>query len=223
MTSVKKDKKEKKKAKLKGRSDVDATTAEQAANGESGTIPIGDGVTENGSDTTAEVELDEVEGLKAKVAELEIEKLRALADLDNYRKLMARRFQDVIVSTNERLLGGLLDIVDNFERALAHVETENGNGGEPESFRKGTELIYNQLVEFLAKNEVKVMETAGQVFDPNLHEALMQMPSDEYDEGAIVNEISKGYLLGERVLRHAKVAVSSGQATDAPADSSHEN
>lgn len=155
-------------------------------------------------------EESELEQLRAKVTELEDARLRALADFENYKKRMARQYDEVVRGANDRLLGDLLEVVDNFERALQHV---NG-GANDESLQKGTELIYSQMVDLLKRYDVEPIESVGQPFDPNLHEALMQMASDEYDEGVVVQELAKGYKQCDRVLRFAKVAVCSGKPSD---------
>lgn len=178
-------------------------------------IPVGEDASDDGAESSdAAEEVDEVEALQMQVADLEGKKLRAMADLDNYRKQMTRRFQDVIQTSNDRLLAELLEVIDNFERALAHGVTENSVEANSDSIREGTELIYNQMRDFLGRYQVKPIEAVGHPFDPNLHEAMMQVASDEYDEGIVVTEISKGYTVGERVLRHARVAVSNGKPTE---------
>ena len=134
--------------------------------------------------------------------------LRLVAEFDNYRKRTAREFGDVIRSANIRLLRELIEITDNFERAMSHESDVNGG----EAYRKGVELIYNQLAELLKKEGVTAIESKGQPFDPNYHEALMQAESDEYDEGMVSQEILKGYKLDDKVLRHARVVVSRGRS-----------
>ncbi|MCP4684299.1 MAG: nucleotide exchange factor GrpE [bacterium] len=168
----------------------------------------------------AEEILSEVDQLKAQVQQLEDQKLRALAEMDNFRKRSARQIQDTIRHANDRLLREMLDVVDNFERALQHheegvqnganSEAANGDTASGDAVRQGTELIYSQMVDLLARHDVKAIESLGKPFDPNLHEALMPVPTEEYDEGTVAVEIGKGYMLGERVLRHAKVGVSKG-------------
>jgi molecular chaperone GrpE len=145
-----------------------------------------------------------------RISELEEKLLLNAADFENYKKRMARQFDQVIRTANDRLLSDLLEIVDNLERALEHAR----NGSESESLRQGMELIFSQLESLLGKNEVKAIEAVGKPFDPTYHEAMMQVDSEEYDEGVVAMEISKGYLLGDRVLRHSKVGVSKGQPDD---------
>jgi len=151
------------------------------------------------------------------VAELEDQLLRRSAEFENYKKRVARQYDAMVLSARERILDELLDIVDNFDRALSadqEVSTEA-------AFREGTELIFSQMQDLLKKYEVTAIEAAGQTFDPNLHEALMQVDSDEFDEGVVALEINKGYRLGDRVLRHSKVGVSKGKAVDrSPSDES---
>jgi molecular chaperone GrpE len=132
--------------------------------------------------------------------------LRLAAEFDNYRKRTAREFGELITMANSRLLKELIEIKDNFERAL-----EGEVQGDLEAYRKGVELIYNQLTELLQKENVEPIEAVGKPFDPNYHEAIMQQESDEYDEGIVAGEMQKGYRLGDRVLRHTRVIVSAGE------------
>jgi molecular chaperone GrpE len=182
-------------------------------------IPVGDGEAESVSQQAAAseeqleatVELDPIGVLEAKVAQLEDQRLRALADLENYRKRMARQFDEVVRSANDRLLGELLDVADNFERAIAHTNDQGDvDAARLAALKQGTELIYGQLRGVLDRYDVKPLESIGLPFDPRYHEALAQIESDKYDEGIVAAEINKGYLIGERVLRHARVAVSKG-------------
>lgn len=182
-------------------------------------IPIGDGEPESASPQVAAseekleaaVELDPIEVLETKVAELEDQRLRALADLENYRKRMTRQFDEVVRSANDRLLIELLDVADNFERAIAHTNDQGDvDAARLAALKQGTELIYGQLRGVLDRYDVKPLESIGLPFDPRYHEALAQIESDRYGEGIVAAEINKGYLIGERVLRHARVAVSKG-------------
>lgn len=160
----------------------------------------------NGGDnqTAGEISVEE------KLARLDDKLLRTMAEFDNYRKRSLQQFEQIRRTANDELLLEILEVLDNFERALQHAE-ENSHD---DALLKGTELIYNQLRGVLARRNVKAIESLGQPFDPNLHDAMMQTASDEYDEGTVAIEISKGYMVGDRVLRHAKVAVSSGPAGD---------
>jgi len=157
-----------------------------------------------------EKELTEEEQLRNRVAELEDKLLRTMADFDNYKKRTARQFDDIISAANEKLLVALLEIVDNFERALEH----DGDKIDFKAYRKGTELIFNQMKDFLERHDVKPIKAVGRPFDPNHHEAMMQVPSEKYDEGTVAMEMTKGYMLGDRVIRFSKVAVSAGKIKD---------
>ncbi len=132
--------------------------------------------------------------------------IRLAAEFDNYKKRTAREFESIIRRANERLLRELVEIVDNFERAL-NVEAADD---ESQAYRKGVELIYNQLSSLLSKEGISAIESVGKPFDPAYHEAVMQVASDEYDEGVVAQEIQKGYKIDGKVLRHARVIVSRG-------------
>lgn len=161
------------------------------------------------------------ETVEAAAAEIESERfLRLAAEFDNYKKRTAREFEEIVRRANFRLLRELVDILDNFERALeSDAVRENG-----EAYRKGVELIYNQLADLLAKEDVTSIEAVGRPFDPHCHEAIMQVESEEFDEGIVCQEIQRGYTLGDRVLRHARVVVSrGGKTTDDKNGSSKES
>ena len=150
------------------------------------------------------------EKLQEKIAQLEDRLLRTAAEFDNYKKRIARQYDDMVRSSSQRILGQMLEIVDNFERALEHGNDENNLEG----FKKGAELIFGQMMDLLAKYDVRPIETIGKPFDPNLHEALMQVESDEYEEGIVALEMTRGYMLGNKVLRHSKVGVSRGRSSE---------
>lgn len=125
------------------------------------------------------------------------------ADFDNYRKRMMREKADLLKNAAERTLLGLLPIVDDFERGLAACAGEDAEG-----IRKGMELIYNKLIKYLESNGVKAMETTGQTFNADLHEAIATIPAPSDDlKGKIIDTTQKGYMINDKVLRHAKVAV----------------
>ncbi|HKK21089.1 MAG TPA: nucleotide exchange factor GrpE [candidate division Zixibacteria bacterium] len=164
---------------------------------------------ETEADTAAEVEsgVEQEQKSENQVQELQDKLLRAAAEFDNYKKRVARQYDETIQSANDRILLDLVEIADNFDRALQHSE----NNSPADSLRKGVELIHTQLAQLLEKYSVKPIEALGKPFDPNLHDALMQVESEEYDDGIVALEMSKGYLRGERVLRHSKVGVSKGK------------
>ncbi len=152
-------------------------------------------------------ELGEEEKLQLQVAELEDKLLRSAAEFDNYKKRVARQYEDMVRLASESMLGELLEVIDNFERALNHTEEDT----DFDAFREGTKLIFSQMMNLLKKYDVTPIEAIGQPFDPNLHEAMMQIESDEFDDGVVAIEVAKGYRQGQRVIRHSKVGVSSGK------------
>lgn len=139
--------------------------------------------------------------------ELEDRLLRLAAEFDNYKKRTAKEFGYLIKNANENLILQLLDTLDNFQRAL----NSSKNSSDYEKFHKGVELIYNHLKEILTKEGLKEIEALGKPFDPHFHEAVTQAESDKYDEGLVTEEISKGYMLNDKLLRASKVVVSKGR------------
>ena len=129
--------------------------------------------------------------------------LRAVAELDNYRKRAAKEKADAIKYGNESLIRELLPLADSLERALQHADKSN----DFESFKKGLGMLKDQLLCCLGKHGVEPIDCADKRFDPNYHEALMQVTSREHDNNQIVDELEKGYLLNGRLLRPAKVTV----------------
>ena len=147
--------------------------------------------------------------------ELEDRLLRLAAEFDNYKKRMAKEFGYLVKNANENLILQLLDTLDNFQRALDSAPAKGGisnkTSDDYDSFHKGVELIQNHMKEILTKEGLKEIEALGKPFDPNFHEAVTQAESDKYDEGIVMNEISKGYMLNDRLLRASKVVVSKGK------------
>jgi len=148
---------------------------------------------------------------KAKLCnELQDKYLRALADLDNYRKRARKEIQAAYGASNEKLICDILPILDNFERGL---DPENATGEE--SFREGVRLIYNMLKAILEKEGVRDFCSVGERFDPARHEAVCALESGEHPADTVIQEIERGYTIGERLLRPARVAVSKGPPQDA--------
>jgi len=149
----------------------------------------------------------EAESPTQRIAELEDKLLRAAADFDNYKKRTARQFEEIAKAANDKLVGEFLEIIDNFERAREHANGEVAL----ETLLKGNEMIHGQMVALLARYNIEPIEALGKPFDPNLHEALFQIESEEHAEGIVAQEVSRGYRQGSRVLRHSRVAVSKGK------------
>jgi len=146
----------------------------------------------------AELELKEKE-----VAENYNNYLRALADLENYKKRAIKEKSDLIKFGNENLLRDFLPILDSLDRALDTA----CNSNDFDSFREGLTLVRNQFLCCLEKYGVEPIPACGQDFDPNVHEAMLEVASDEHEESKVVDEYEKGYLLKGRLLRPSKVSV----------------
>ena len=135
-----------------------------------------------------------------RAAALEDQLKRVAADFDNYRKRVARERTEIVTSANERLLKELLPILDDLERAL-----EAAAQHEEAQLEEGVRLVHRALGELLRKHGVAEIEAEGR-FDPHVHEALLTQPS-EADEGSVIQVLQKGYKLGDRVVRPARVVV----------------
>ena len=145
--------------------------------------------------------------LEATQEALEKEKkeyLFLMAEFDNYRKRVTKEKAEIIKNGAEKVLAGLLPIVDDFERGLkATKDAENA-----EALREGMEIIYNKLIKYLENNGVKAMESTGKDFDPEFHEAIASIPAPSEDlKGKVIDTTQTGYTINDKVLRHAKVAV----------------
>lgn len=132
--------------------------------------------------------------------------LRRQAEFENYRKRVDRERTESHHKARADLLVELLPVVDNFERALASLQT---SGADAAGLRHGVELIHRQFKDALTKFGLQPVEALGQAFDPNLHEAVTIEPTDEHKENTVIEEFERGYKLGDRLLRPAKVKVAS--------------
>lgn len=152
--------------------------------------------------STVQKELDDT---KAALEKEKKEYLFLAADFDNYRKRMLKEKAELLKNGAEKTLLGLLPIVDDFERGLAATKDIE----DAAQIREGMELIYNKLVKYLADNGVKEMDTtSGSGFDADLHEAIATIPAPADDlKGKIIDTTQKGYMINDKVLRHAKVVV----------------
>ncbi len=134
--------------------------------------------------------------------------IRLAAEFENYKKRTVREFDALVQSASQDVIRDLLPILDGVNRALAHRENDQADS---EGYQEGVRLIMEQFPKVLSNRNLKKIETVGQRFDPNIHEALLQMPSDEYEAGIVATEVEKGYRLGDKVLRPARVVVSRGK------------
>ena len=166
-----------------------------------------DAENDSAAEDSEETEQDLARDLEATQAALEKEKkeyLFLMAEFDNYRKRVVKEKSEILRNGAEKVLAGLLPIVDDFERGLAAT----ADADDAAAVRSGMELIYNKLVKYLESNGVKAMDSTGKEFDPELHEAIASIPAPNDDlKGKVVDTTQKGYMRNDKVLRHAKVAV----------------
>jgi molecular chaperone GrpE len=179
----------------------EATAAESAS----------DGLSPNSDVAILESLKRENEALKAQVEELnqqcdsfKTQSMRIAADFDNFRKRTAKEKEELEQQIKRVTLTELLPVVDNFERARSQIKPQND--GEM-TIHKSYQGVYKQLVDGLKRIGVSPMRPEGQEFDPNLHEAVMREPTDQHPEGVVIEQLMRGYMLNERVLRHAMVKV----------------
>ncbi len=158
-------------------------------------------------------ELDRLRAEAAKAAEHWDRLLRVQADLDNFRKRMAREKQDWIKSANERLLSALLTPLDHFEMGLDAAR----QSPSLEALLDGMRLVHSQFHDALRAQGVTEIEAVGEPFDPSRHEAVAQQES-EAPEGQVIQQLRKGYRLHDRVLRATRVIVSKGPSQGSPAE-----
>jgi len=134
--------------------------------------------------------------------------LRLFAEFENYRTRSAKEQLELISTANGKLLEKLADVKDNFDRAFA----EENKSGDLAAFEKGIKLIQEQFNKILSDFGLETIDPSGEAFDPNMHEALMKQPSENIEEGKIIQVYQKGYKIKNKLLKTAKVIVSSGAA-----------
>jgi molecular chaperone GrpE len=163
----------------------------------------------------AQLELSQAKGreMMEKIKESHEKMLRALADLDNFKKRAQKEKEEVQKFGVERLLKELLPVADNLDRALEHAKT----GADFESFKTGVQMTRKLLEDALGKNGVKAFSSSGKPFDPHLHEAMQQVETGDMPPNHVVSEVLRGYMLNDRLVRPALVTVSKAPAAEAPA------
>jgi molecular chaperone GrpE len=147
--------------------------------------------------------LSEIKKLKEEKEQLQDQLLRKVAEFDNYKKRTERDFFDRVQNANEKLITELLPVLDDMERALDHVEKSQ----EINSLLEGTELILKKMKDLLEKQGLERLQAAGEDFDPDKHDALMQIEKENVESGTIIEEHLKGYTLNGKVIRHSQVIV----------------
>lgn len=171
-------------------------------------VVVSDDFAGDTEDTQAEQEVDTLENqlvdLQNEVEKQKKEYLFLAADFDNYRKRTVKEKAEIIKNAGENVLKGLLPILDDFERGIKAAESDANS----ESMLEGMKLIYNKLAKYMESMGVKEMNSTGEAFDADLHEAIAQVPAPSEDmKGKVLDTVQKGYMINDKVLRHAKVAV----------------
>jgi len=159
----------------------------------------------NEASAPAQTAEERIAALEQETVRLRDAALRAVADLDNYRRRAQAEREQIVQYGNERLLRAILPIVDDFQRSV----DSGSQTPDFQSFFQGVSMINEKLKRTLEAQGVKKIDTVGQPFSVDLHEALMRQPSDA-PEDTVITELEPGYLYGDKVLRHAKVIVSAG-------------
>ena len=155
------------------------------------------------AEDTAEEESAGNEKLKAKIDELNDKCLRQMAEFENFRKRTDKEKEAMFETGAKSVIEKILPVIDNFERGFDALTDEDKDS----KFAEGMKMIYKQLMDELDKIQVKPIEAVGKEFDPNLHNAVMQTESDEYESGIVAQELQKGYTYRDQVVRHSMVAV----------------
>lgn len=150
---------------------------------------------------------DELEKLQEKYDALNQQYIRLAADFDNYRKRQAQERENLIKFGTENALKSLLEVLDNFERGQKALE----NVEDCEKVKESFNLVHKQVFDALTKLGLEEIKAVGEEFDPNFHEAVMQTPTSEQPEHTVINELQKGYKLGDKVLRPTLVNVATAE------------
>lgn len=161
----------------------------------------------NPTQTTEQTEeqiVNEMDVMEQKCAEMNDKNLRLMAEFDNYRKRTLKERMDLIKTAGEKLLADMLPLVDDFERGLKAMETSE----DIVAVKEGVDLIYSKFIAYLLQNGVKAIPTENETFDTEFHEAITTFPAPtDEQKGKIIDCVSKGYTMNEKVIRFSKVVV----------------
>lgn len=156
------------------------------------------------TDEAADQIVDELELMSQKYTELNDKNLRLMAEFDNYRKRTMKERIDLLKTAGEKILVDMLPLVDDFERGLKAMETSD----DVQAVKDGVDLIYSKFIAFLLQNGVKAIPDVNESFDTEFHEAITTFPAPKEDmKGKIIDCVSKGYTLNDKVIRFSKVVV----------------
>lgn len=185
-----------------------AAAPEDLSSAEVGSSGTGESASES-APSVAELQ-QQIEDLQQQLEDRNSQFMRTMADFENFRKRTQREKEDLELQAKCATVVELLPVVDNFERARSQIKPQ---GDEAIAIHKSYQGVYKDFVERLKRIGVAPMRSEGKEFDPNLHEAVLREPSSEYAEGVVLEELVRGYLLGDRVLRHAMVKVAAPPET----------
>src|SRR5690554_2497124 len=155
------------------------------------------------AEETVTQELSDEEQLEMKLTELNDKYLRLYSDFENFRKRTIKEKGDLIMNASEGVVKDMLPILDDFERAMDNNQTSS----DADAIKEGFQLIYNKFNNALLSKGLKAMDSKGEVFDIDHHEAITNIPVDKKQKGKVVDVVEKGYFLNDKVLRYAKVVV----------------
>ena len=158
----------------------------------------------NGEEKEPEEEKDKRD---EKIAELNDKNLRLMAEFENFRKRTDREKEQMFENGAKSVIEKVLPVIDNFERALDMTSSEGSEEKENDPFMDGMQKVYRQLMDELEKIGVKPIEAVGTEFNPEFHNAVMQVDSEEFDSGIVAMEMQKGYMFNDSVVRHSMVGV----------------
>jgi molecular chaperone GrpE len=189
---------------------VEGKSEEPAAQAEEDAKPPAEGTAEREAsveetEVTAEQEMAR---MQQELEEANDTMLRLAAELDNYKKRVAKERESLIKYATQDIIQELLPVLDNFERA---IESAN-KSKDSDSLLEGVRMIFKQMYDTLGRKGVSRIDAVGKAFDPTIHEAVMQITSEEHPENVVVEELQKGYMLHDRVIRPSIVAVSRSAA-----------
>lgn len=162
-----------------------------------------DNSAETGSNTDEKAQGSRISELESKNAELNERYLRLYSEFDNYRKRTMREKSEIIKTAAEDVFKAILPVIDDFERAIRANETQE----DVSTVKEGMQLIYNKLRNVVQQKGLQSFDSVGETFNPDLMEAITHVPAEGKNSGKVIDEVEKGYRLGEKVIRYAKVVV----------------
>ena len=202
----------------RGETQADAESAQTvAANADGDTVELSDESKQADGGEMVTIAKSELDALREAAAEADSYRdmsQRTRAELLNYQKRVRKEVELIRETAIHDFVGEVLPILDDFSRAIGSLDAvEDNQTADYAAFAEGVRMIEAHLHRALETHQIKPIEAKGQPFDPNYHEALMQQPSTEYEEGTVIEELRRGYVAGDRVLRAAQVIVATAPAT----------